>query len=441
MSRPAEDVRHPSAEGEAALHAALTLFHNRRGNPLEPILPTVEAHPDYLFGHLFLGAVLILTSERRFRAAGRTHLSKALALASTGTDREQALLAALAPLARDDWAGAGRGLDRYLVDHATDAFALQIGQTIDFFRGDSLNLRNRVARVLPAWSRTMPGYSYVLAMYAFGLEECHEYAQAEAAGLAALELEPRDGWAIHALAHVFEMQGRTGEGIDWLRARRTDWAPADPPNGFSCHNAWHLALLHLDRDEIDDCLAVLDEWIVPGVGDFAYGLADVTALLWRLRILGIDVGSRLAENASAWSAKQATEPGYYAFNDVHAALAFAGAGQLDAVALLIEAARTAVTGTGISAETAAAGLPLLHAIADYGAGRFAAAADALSNIRDGARAFGGSNAQRDLLTLLLISAAHLAGQPRQARHWLNERRMRVPASGMARRLFAQIGHS
>jgi len=442
VSRPAEDVAHPSAEAAAALHAALTLFHNRRGNPLAPILPIVDAHPDYLFGRLFLGAVLILTSERRFRAAGRAHLHAALALAATGSDRERALLTALAPLTEDNWAGTGRALDRYLVDHPTDAFALQIGQTIDFFRGDSLNLRNRIARALPSWSRALPGYSHVLAMYAFGLEECHEYAHAEAAGRTALEIEPQDGWAIHAVAHVFEMQGRTGEGIDWLRARRPDWAPADPPDGFSCHIAWHLALLHLDRNEIDDCLSVLDRWIVPGVGDFSYGLADVTALLWRLHILGIDVGTRMAENASAWTAKQATEPGYYAFNDVHAALAFAGAGQLGAVADLIAAAREALatggSGAGISAETAAVGLPVLCAIADYAAGRFDAAADALSDVRDRAQAFGGSHAQRDLLTLLLISAARQAGQPQRARHWLNERRMRVPASGLARRLFEQL---
>ncbi|MFM8355509.1 MAG: tetratricopeptide repeat protein, partial [Gammaproteobacteria bacterium] len=77
-------------------------------------------------------------------------------------------------------------------------------------------------------------------------------------------------------------------------------------------------------------------------------------------------------------------------------------------------------------------------IADYAAGRFDAAADALSDVRDRAQAFGGSHAQRDLLTLLLISAARQAGQPQRARHWLNERRMRVPASGLARRLFEQL---
>ena len=42
-------------------------------------------------------------------------------------------------------------------------------------------------------------------MLAFGLEECGEYAKAEAAGQEALRLNRQDAWATHALAHVYEM--------------------------------------------------------------------------------------------------------------------------------------------------------------------------------------------------------------------------------------------
>ena len=43
----------------------------------------------------------------------------------------------------------------------------------------SPRMSDRVAAVLPAWSSDLPGYHAVLAMHAFGLEECGEYERAE----------------------------------------------------------------------------------------------------------------------------------------------------------------------------------------------------------------------------------------------------------------------
>ena len=40
---------------------------------------------------------------------------------------------------------------------------------MDFFRGDALNLRNRIARVLGHWDGSVPGYSYLLGMHALSM--------------------------------------------------------------------------------------------------------------------------------------------------------------------------------------------------------------------------------------------------------------------------------
>ena len=88
----------------------------------------------------------------------------------------------------------------------------------------------------------MPGYSSVLAMYAFGLEENGEYGRAEWIARQALTIDPEHPGAIHVIAHVMEMQGRVSEGLAFLAETEPAWSN---DTGFSIHLAWHQALLYL----------------------------------------------------------------------------------------------------------------------------------------------------------------------------------------------------
>lgn len=420
---------------------ALDAFQTYRGNPIDHLERALAEEPDFLMAHLFRAIALALTSERRYLKDARASLEVAESLVAGANDREKALLHAVRPLLAGDWDDACRRFDRVLAEYPTDVLTLQAAHLLDFLRGDALNLRNRVARVLPRWSPSMPGYSFVLGFYAFGLEECNQYPEAEDAGRRAVELDPRDAWAVHAVTHVMEMQGRVAEGIEWLERRRGDWAPRHgPANEFAYHNWWHLALFYLDRGDSERALALLDEEIAPWVGDVSMGLLDVTSLLWRLRLLGVPVGDRFAALAQPWRAKLDEEPGYYAFNDFHAALTFAAAGDRDALeAIRVAMRRAAETGTGSNRLMAAAvGVPLLDALVDYANERYRPAADRLIEVRDIAQRFGGSHAQRDLLTLLLVDAAQRAGDRATARYYLNERLTSKPSSGLGWRLLAQV---
>ena len=65
-------------------------------------------------------------------------------------------------------------------------------------------------------------------------------------GRSAVEIEPRDGWAQHAVAHVMEMQSRQQDGIAWMRANPEAWTKE---SFLQVHNWWHLALFHFDLGE------------------------------------------------------------------------------------------------------------------------------------------------------------------------------------------------
>src|SRR5438093_591697 len=167
-----------------------------------------------------------------------------------------------------------------------DALALQLAQLWDFFRGDASHLRLRPARVLPEWDEADPLHPYVLALYAFGLEECHLYPQAEEVGRRALAANPRVPWAVHAVAHVMEMQGRFDDGAAWLRSHQPQWAEG---NGFATHRWWHLGLFRLDGLDHPGALRLLDAHLSGDVLEIALQRLDAAALLWRLHLLGVDV--------------------------------------------------------------------------------------------------------------------------------------------------------
>ena len=422
-----------------ALHEqALTQFQSYRGDPVATIEKALASAPDFVLGHVLRAMVLFSFTERRFTEQARVSVASAEALLPQANARERALVAAARALIDGDWTTAGAALDAVLVEHPRDILAIQTGHLLDFFRGDTLNLRNRIARVLPHWSNGVPGYSYLLGMYAFGLEECNQYAEAEEIARRALQLEPRDAWAVHAGVHVMEMQGRIGEGIDWLVSREADWAP---DNTFAFHNWWHLALFHLDQERYADALAVHDRWIHREPPDPALQLIDATALLWRLHLDAVDLGGRAGPLADNWARRLDTERGFYVFNDLHAMMAFTLARrESEAEQLLADLDWTVEHGPPSNrAMTEQVGRVICRAFHAFGQERYAEVLAGLQPVRDIAVRFGGSHAQRDVLTLTLIEAAIRAGQPALARHYLAERQVSKPGSRWARRLQARAG--
>ncbi len=408
------------AQYEAALKSFQTFF----GDAIGQLDQCLERSPGFVMGHVLRAIAYYLTSERRFSIPARDSLESAGTCPAN--EREAMHVAAVSHLLQGRWFDACRAFDEVLVTYPHDILALQAAHLTDFFLGDAVNLRNRPARVLPVWDAGMPGASYVKGMYAFGLEECNQYALAERYGCEALAADPRDPWSVHAVVHVYEMQGRCAEGVTFMHTREADWSP---DNGFAYHNWWHCALLHLELGDLDGALRIADDHVLTDANE-SIVLLDMTALLWRLTLAGASVGNRWQGVADRWAARVDSEQGFYAFNDFHAALAFAGAGRMD----MLEALGTALSHPDILdvpqdnlPMLTGVGAPLVQGTLAFARGDHREAAALFNATRDQASRFGGSHAQRDIINLTLLASARRGGDDALLAHLLRERTMAKPS--------------
>ena len=160
---------------------------------------------------------------------------------------------------------------------------------------------------------------------------------------------------------------------------------------------------------------------------------DASAILWRLSLEGVDVGGRFNPVATAW--ERAADDGLYAFNDLHALMAFIGAGRADLTARTLKSVRRAAACEGDNAYMSrAVGLPLAEGFVAFGAGRYAEAAEKILSVRGIAQRFGGSHAQRDILTLTALHAAIRGDMKSTAEALAHERLQHKPLSPWAGQL-------
>ena len=396
-------------------------------DPVASVERALAASPDMTMAQVLKAWLNLLGTESASLPAARAALNAAAALPADA--REQRHIAAAQAWAAGRWREAALRLEDLSLLYPRDTLALQVGHQLDFFLGASRMLRDRIARALPAWDESMPGWHALLGMHAFGLEECGDYDSAERQGRRSVELEPRDSWGWHAVAHVLEMRHAPRDGIAWLQPNSGTWSAG---SFLGCHNWWHLALYHLELDDHDEVLALYDRAIGGTGSAVVLDIVDASALLWRLTLRGVDVGERWQTLADRWA--PLADAGWYAFNDLHAMIAFVGAGrQAEQRRLLDAQSRVVSEGSDNAMFTREVGRPAAQAMAAFGDGDYRRAVELLREIRGHAQRFGGSHAQRDLIDLSLLEAALRGGQHALAVGLACERRALRPLSALAQR--------
>jgi tetratricopeptide (TPR) repeat protein len=364
-------------------------------------LAHANAHDaEFAMGSVFCGTYRILGGAPFDTPEVLLDLQRATERA--GAPRETAHASALAAMVRGDFTAAARIWDRIARDHH-DFAAVRFAHDVYLHVGNA-GARLRSSEFAMALFDGRPGWNLVASQYAFALEEAGVFDEAERVAWEALESDPLDLWATHALAHVYESIENQTAALELLRSRQPTWSAQD---GLAVHIWWHLGLRLLAGGDFDEVLGIHDRLVPDAKTPFR--LCDLTSLLWRLELHGVDVGDRWDHLADAFAARP--ERHTCGFLDLHQSLVYTRRPDHPS-------GHEFFAGINRSGERADAEnddtfrtvvCPLIDAIR-LGEADPSAAALELDRLQPVVHRIGGSNAQRDLVEL---TRQHLDPRPNE----------------------------
>ncbi len=418
-------ISYPNSAAIEALEKAHEATLAFCGDAIADIDEVLANHPNFIAAHLFKAAWLTQAMETRIYDDMVRAVEAAERLSDRANDRERGHLEAVQAWIRGDFFGAVQKWEAVLTRYPLDLLALQLIHLTDVLLGDVVGQRDVVARVFNLWDEGVPGYEFVLGFYAFGLEENRDFQQAEEMGRQSLALRPGNPYAVHAVCHIMEMNGRQTGGLRFMYERSKYWGVSN----FANHLWWHTALLHLDIKDVDRVLDIYDHHLrlADQVGN-KYEELDSAALLWRLKLLGVATGERWKELADKW--EPSAQDTLYAFNDVHAMMTFVSDDRVEAQKLLLSANERYVESASDAnvAMSREIGLPFCLAMQDFHNERYDSCVDRLVPVRYMTHRLGGSFAQRDIMGWTLLEAALRAKRYDLALGLANERCALKPTS-------------
>ena len=397
-----------SAQAAAAFDRTLLGYLKYRADVAARLADVLAADGEFGLAHCLKGYFALLSYKQANVPVAIEAARTARRFSTHTTAREQAHVAALEAWIGGDLDGAIDVWEDILGEHPRDVLAFRLAHFNNFWLGRANEMRASVERVLPAWSRELAGYGTILSCRSFAHEECGDYATAEPAGRAAIEIDPGDVWGTHAVAHIMEMQGRHAEGIAWLDELERHW---DGGNNLLHHLWWHRALFHLEAREFDAVLDLYDRRfrnlaspLTQAQPDLYIDVQNAASMLFRLELLGVDVGYRWSEIADKAEAR--IGDCLSAFTLPHWMMALAATGREAAAGRMLEGMGAFAAGEGtVQRIVGAVALPICQAALAHRRGEHGRAVDLMRPALDDMHRLGGSHAQQDVLMQLFLESA------------------------------------
>ena len=304
------DATTGTSESIAAWNHAWDEFLHFQGDPMATLADANEQDETFVLGPVLCSLYNVTAGTPLDAAAVQDDLARAQTRATDPRDRAHA--SALTHAARGDFTVAADAWADLAAEG--DFAAYRFCHDLYLHVGDANRRLEASNRSRHHWIE-QPGENFIDGMHSFTLEESGRYNEAIAYGQSALEADPLDLWARHALAHAFEHLDDTDATIVLLRDTSGIWASQD---GLALHVWWHLALRLLAVGAITDVLEIFDDQLPDATT--AFRLCDATSLLWRCELAGHDVGDRWDAIADRWDSISARHT--CGFLDMHAALAY-----------------------------------------------------------------------------------------------------------------------
>jgi len=378
----------------------------------------IAADENFALAHVALARSLQVLGRGR---EARDPLARALALAPATTTREQSHIAIFARILNGQGAEAVAMISEHIKEWPRDAMVLAPATGVFGligFSGKSGREVQQLAMLEPLathygddwWFRTVLAFAEIeLGKLESGLRNIEM----------ALRGFPRNAHAAHIKAHLFYEKGQREEGL----ADLARWNATYPREGqLHCHISWHLALWSLETGRRDQAWTIYREALHPGGswGPQINVLTDCASFLARAEMAGEPRSPELWRDISQYAAKWFPNSGII-FADMHSALAFAMAGDGEALAKIIENPK------GPAADIL---VPIARGFDGLARQDWTRVVEELTPVLKTHERVGGSRAQRDLLEYAVTCALLRSGRGDEARRLIASRRPQNAASGL-----------